>query len=159
MARSAALLPPTTDRHPVRCCHRHVETIPGSRRSAVAGELDFCLASGLLRSPFRLRGPRCFSTYTLSDCVWMSIGPRKQFSKRRKLLFGHVYGGLLGRVPNRYWRRLSVKPPRARAVQAAVSTTDRPRHGAFREVGWLDPANKPNCATPAFSSDSAWADS
>ena len=100
----------------VRCCHRHVETIPGSRRSAVAGEFDFCLASGLLRSPVRLRGPRCFSTYTLSDCVRMSIGSRTQFSKRRKLLFR-----------TRAWRSVGTgsEPVMASIVGQATTGTSR----------------------------------
>jgi hypothetical protein len=65
MARSAALLPPTTDLHRCAMLPPSCGSVPGSRRSAVAGEPDFCLTSGLLRPPVRLRGPRCFSTYTL----------------------------------------------------------------------------------------------
>lgn len=62
---------------------------PGNRRSAVAGESDFlALASGLLRLPCRLRGPRCFSTYTLAYCAEMSIGWAGQFSGYRLLASG-----------------------------------------------------------------------
>src|SRR5215211_4203824 len=78
MARSATLLPLTTDRHQCAVLPPSTGSVPGSRRSAVAGEPNFCLASGLLRPPLRLRGPRCFSTYTLYDCVWLSIGRGKQ---------------------------------------------------------------------------------
>jgi len=80
MARSAALLPLTTDRHRCAVLPPSTGSVPGSRRSAVSGESNFCLASGLLRLHVRLRGPRCFSTYTLYDCVWMSIGWGEQFS-------------------------------------------------------------------------------
>ena len=73
MARSAALLPPTTDHHQCAVLPPSMGSVPGSRRSAVAGGPNFCLASGSLRPPVRLRGPRCFSTYTLS-IVSMSIG-------------------------------------------------------------------------------------
>src|SRR5215211_5474301 len=65
MARSATLLPLTTDRHQCAVLPPSTGSVPGSRRAAVAGEPNSCLASGLLRPPVRLRGPRCFSTYTL----------------------------------------------------------------------------------------------
>ena len=51
---------------------------PGSHRSAVS-TCPVLPGAELLRLPIRLRGPRCFSTYTLHDCASLSIGWSWQF--------------------------------------------------------------------------------
>jgi hypothetical protein len=158
MARSAALLPPTTDRHRSAVLPPSTGSVPGSRRSAVAGRPNFCLASGLLRPPVRLRGPRCFSTYTLSGvCLDVNRVRRAIFGRTASASAGRCCLGLRERVPDRHWSQSLAMSPRARAVQAAAS--ERTRGGVCREARCRDPSKRPNYATPAFSSDWAWVDS
>ena len=131
MARSAALLPPTTDHHRCAALPQPTGSVPGSRRSAVAGEPDFCLSAGLLRPPVRLRGPRCFSTYTLYGvCLDVNRGRRAIFETSQTPAPDARVGFCQGGFRSHIWKRWPAVLSPARAVQAAA--IDRPHEAPFR---------------------------
>src|SRR5215207_928071 len=165
MARSAALLPPTTDHHQRAVLPPAMGSVPGSRRSAVAGEPNFCLASELLRPPVRLRGPRCFSTYTLyGACLNVNrvFGALFETAQSRSVgrncwslssagseprlesFVGHVAGTsrASGCERDHAQARFGRKDV---AIRRADPTAQR-RHSAWARPGWL---LRRHCAAPA----------
>jgi hypothetical protein len=73
-----ALLPPTGNRVHSRGVAARFRAVLGATGRPFPS-VRCCLGAELLRLPIRLRGPRCFSTYTLHDCARLSIGSSGQF--------------------------------------------------------------------------------